>query len=253
MKLNLVMPMAGRGSRFAKQGILEPKPLVEIGGRPFFWWAVESVRRAATIDQMVFIVLEEHERDFDISHRISKFYPEARLIQIPDVTAGSAETGFIGIAAIKGDGPVAINDCDHAFLPGTLDATLERLATGTSATLMSFRSDNPGFSYAKLDPDHNVIGTVEKQVVSPFAIAGCYLFQSAEVYREQYKRYLTTCAYNELFISGMYNELLRDRKRVDLHVLESHFPFGTPEEYRAVQRPMLERLQEWTWPDPSTS
>ena len=246
MKINLVMPMAGRGSRFAKQGIVEPKPLVEIGGRPFFWWAVESLRRAATIDQMAFVVLEEHQRDFDISRRIFEFYPDSKVIRIPEVTAGSAETGFIGVAAIEGDGPVAINDCDHAFLTGPLETTLERLGSGTSATLMSFRSSNPGFSYAQLDEDGNVIGTVEKQVVSPFAIAGCYLFQSAELYREQYKRYLTTCAYNELFISGMYNELLKERKRVDLHVLEAHFPFGTPEEYRDVQQPMLERLQEWT-------
>jgi dTDP-glucose pyrophosphorylase len=246
MKINLVMPMAGRGSRFAKQGIVEPKPLVELGGKPFFWWAVESLRRAATIDQIAFVVLEEHERDFDISRRIFEFYPNAKVIRIPEVTAGSAETGFIGIAAIEGDGPVAINDCDHAFLPGPLDATLERLGSGTSATLMSFRSSNPGFSYAQLDEDGNVIGTVEKQVVSPFAIAGCYLFQSAELYREQYKRYLSNCAYNELFISGMYNELLREGKKVDLHVLEAHFPFGTPEEYRAVQQPMLECLKEWT-------
>ena len=73
MKLNLVMPMAGRGSRFAREGILQPKPLVDLAGKPFFWWAVESVRRAVEIEQMVFVVLEEHEREFAISDRIHSF------------------------------------------------------------------------------------------------------------------------------------------------------------------------------------
>src|SRR4029079_9269418 len=42
----LVMPMAGRGSRFVRAGRAEPKPLIDVAGRPAFWWAAESVRRA---------------------------------------------------------------------------------------------------------------------------------------------------------------------------------------------------------------
>ena len=52
--LSLVMPMAGRGSRFAGVEAL-PKPLIELGGKPFFWWAVESVKRLGIVDEMVFV------------------------------------------------------------------------------------------------------------------------------------------------------------------------------------------------------
>ena len=245
MKLNLVMPMAGRGSRFARQGIVEPKPLVVIGGKPFFWWAVESLRRAAEVEQMVFVVLEEHEASFDITARIHAFYPHAKVVRIPEVTAGSAETAAIGLAAIEGEDPVAINDCDHAFLAGDLAGTLHSLQTGSAAALMTFPSTNPGFSYVELGPDNKVRGTVEKRVVSPYAIAGCYLFQSAPLYRQHYLRYRETCAYDELFISGIYNELLQAGQSVALHILEAHFPFGTPEEYSIVQQPMLHRLKGW--------
>jgi dTDP-glucose pyrophosphorylase len=245
MNINLVMPMAGRGSRFADQGILEPKPLVDLGGRPFFWWAVESIRRVARIGQLVFVVLEEHEREFSISRRIRDFYPEARIVRIPDLTAGSAETASIGVAAIDGDGPVAINDCDHAFLVGDFNRTIEMLMNESIAVLMTFRSESPTFSYAVLDGGGAVCGTLEKQVVSPYAIAGCYLFRSASVYQEHYSKYLETCEYNELFISGIYNEILSEGQSVDLHVLKEHFPFGTPEEYRAIKEKMLDRLKEW--------
>ena len=58
--LSMVMPMAGRGSRFARRGETAPKPLLELHGRPFFWWATESLRRAVRIEEMVFVVLAEH-------------------------------------------------------------------------------------------------------------------------------------------------------------------------------------------------
>ena len=245
MSVGLVMPMAGRGSRFVLEGISEPKPLIDLGGKPFFWWAVESLRRATKVEEMVFVVLEDHEKDFDISSRIHRYYPDAKVICIPDVTSGSAETASIGLEAIKGSGPVAINDCDHAFIAEGLDQTLTALEGGSAAALLSFRSSNPGFSYVQLDGKDRVCGTIEKQVASPFAIAGCYLIQSASVFQRHYRSYREFWAYSELFISGIYNEMLRESQTIELNVLKEHFPFGTPEEYRAIREPMLERLKEW--------
>lgn len=245
MKIDLVMPMAGRGSRFAVEGVVEPKPLVDLGGRPFFWWAVESIRRAAEVDRMLFVVLSEHEDGFQISKKIHEFYPKAEVISIPEMTAGSAETAHVGMCELVGTNAVAINDCDHAFLAGDLNWTLQGLGGDSEAALMCFPSSNPGFSYVRLNAKGDVCGTVEKSVVSPFAIAGCYLFRSAEAYEERYKSYKTTCEYGELFISGIYNEILRDRGSVSMHVLKSHFPFGTPEELKSVKETLLAELSGW--------
>ncbi|MDE1154580.1 MAG: NTP transferase domain-containing protein [Acidobacteriaceae bacterium] len=248
--MNLVMPMAGRGSRFAREGILTPKPLVELGGKPFFWWAVESIRRSApggALEQISFVVLEEHIERFHIDQTILGFYPEAKVIAIPEVTAGSAETAAIGLRVIDNSAPVAINDCDHAFLTGPLEETIHALTHGNaSAALMTFQSSNPGFSYVRFDENGKIIGTVEKQVVSTYAIAGCYLFRSAALYLQHYEQYLKSCSYQELFISGIYNnEILASGGNVKLHSLLDHFPFGTPEEYRAVEQRMLTALGAW--------
>lgn len=243
--LNLVMPMAGRGSRFARQGIHEPKPLIDLGGKPFFWWAVESVRRAAPLGELVFVILEEHVREWALDRSIRDFYPTATVLAIPEVTSGSAETAALGVAALKGTGPLAINDCDHAFVASGLEAVIRDLEQDTAGTLMTFRADSPNYSFVRLAPDGSVSGTVEKEVASPFAIAGCYLFRSPALFTQQYHAYVENCPYNELFISGMYNQMLAEGKLVSKLVLDQHFAFGTPDEYVAVEARLLRELAAW--------
>jgi dTDP-glucose pyrophosphorylase len=231
--LSLVMPMAGRGSRFARDGIAEPKPLIELAGRPFFWWAAESVRRAVPVAEMVFVVLDEHCRAFAIDRRIREFYPEAEILALPAVTAGAAETARLGVAALRGTGPIAVNDCDHAFLCDDLGGLAGQLVSDVAAALLCFRSDSPAYSYLRL-VDGNVVGTVEKQVVSPFAIAGCYLFANAATFAAAYETYRLTCPYDELFVSGLADVIAAQGGRLAMRQLPQHRSFGTPEELALI-------------------
>ena len=225
----LVMPMAGRGARFARLGILEPKPLIDLGGQPFFRWAVESVRRTVAVREMVFVVLDEHRRDYAIDARIHTFYPKARIVSIPDVTSGAAETARIGVDALSSEGPLAINDCDHAFLCPDLATVPARLAEDDLA-LLCFRSDNPAYSYAIVNAAGRPTGTIEKVVASPFAIAGCYIFRGPALFRQIYDAYRQDCPYDELFISGMYNRGAIDRTSMIKLEATQHWSFGTPDE-----------------------
>ncbi len=238
--------MAGRGSRFAAQGIREPKPLIDLGGHPFFWWAVESVRRQVPLARMIFVVLEEHAHDWSLDRRILDLYSQAEILAIPEVTSGSAETAALAAAKLTGDAPLLINDCDHAFLASALPKAVADLQQGPAGTLVTFHSESPNYSYLQLSPDGAIIGAVEKQVASPFAIAGCYLFRTPALYLDQYEAYRRDCPYPELFISGIYNEMLRRNLPVEKLVLDDHFAFGTPTEYANVQARLLHRLSDWT-------
>lgn len=241
----LIMPMAGRGSRFAAIGIKEPKPLIELNGRPFFWWAVESVRRTVSVREMVFVVLDEHCEQFGIDKRIVYYYPDAQIVKIPDVTSGAAETAQVGLSYVRSNGPVAINDCDHAFICHDLAAVASTLTTSACGALLCFRSDNPAYSYIKLDWKGEIVGTVEKKVVSPYAIAGCYLFSSPAVFASIYESYRTTCPYSELFISGLYDLLAaRGEKLLKLEA-EQHRSFGTPEEFSGIVDAEFQRFLVW--------
>ncbi len=241
----MVMPMAGRGSRFARQGILQPKPLVELAGKPFFWWASESVRRAVPVREMAFVVLEEHVRDFAIDQRVLEFYPEARIVRVPKVTSGAAETAKIGLEALHTSGPVAINDSDHAFLCPDLSRMADALSGELDAALLCFRSDSPAYSYAQVNDDGQVIGTLEKQVVSPYAIAGCYLFSDPTLFLSLYEAYRLDCPYDELFVSGLYNRLAGTGGRIGKVSAKRHISFGTPEELERVDQRSLAMELDW--------
>jgi dTDP-glucose pyrophosphorylase len=238
----LVMPMAGRGSRFRRAGVPTPKPLVELYGRPFFWWATESLMRSIRVRELVFVVLSDHVERFEMDARIRAFYPSARIVTIADVTSGAAETAALGVAALHTTGPIAINDCDHAFLAREMQPLVGQLQGPIEGALLGFRAAAPMYSYVRFDDRGRVAGTVEKQTVSEFAIAGCYLFSSAPTFTERFAEYRRSCPYDELFISGLYNGILDAGGEVLFRQLDRHVPFGTPEECERVGREDLSFL-----------
>lgn len=232
--LTLIIPAAGRGSRFKKNGITTPKPLIELNDRPFFWWAAESIRQKTLVNELIFVVLEEHVTQFSIDTEIKSYYPDAKILILSEVTKGAAETALLAINTMETDGPFAINDCDHAFSLNNVNEIVSDLNSEADAALIYFNSNNPAYSYAQLDQNNKVIGTVEKEVVSHCAIAGCYFFKNKETYINAYNQYIKNCNYNEYFISGIYNELAKEPKSISIFELESHCAFGTPEEYQAA-------------------
>lgn len=243
--LALIVPAAGRGTRFANVAYEKPKPLLELQGRPFFWWAVESVRRVVKLRQLVFVVLQEHIDRFGIDEKIRGFYADATIVALRQPTSGAAETAAIGLDALVSPGPVAINDCDHAFICPSLRGAVEALRGDVEASLMCFRSSSPAYSYARIGPQGDVIGTAEKQVISAFAIAGCYLFASAGRFRDLYELYRRNCPYDELFISGLFNLAVEQGLPAGMTEVDRHCSFGTPEELNAITSQTFEPFLAW--------
>jgi dTDP-glucose pyrophosphorylase len=236
--------MAGRGSRFAATGELLPKPLIDLGGRPFFQWAAESVLRQVAVRQKIFVVLEEHVASHDLENRIRAYYPDATVVAIPEPTAGAAETAVAGLAALDCDGPIAINDCDHGFLAPSLSELVRQLGAGAAGGLVGFPSNDPAYSYVRLAEDDatRVVETVEKQCVGPYAIAGCYLFRDSATVTRSFARYRAECPYAELYLSGLYNLLAESGETVRFQLLDQHFSFGTPKELACLPRTALDIL-----------
>ena len=87
-----------------------------------------------------------------------------------------------------------------------------------------------------------VIGTAEKEVVSEFAIAGCYLFADPQAFLDRFAEYRHECPYDELFVSGVFNTILRAGGEVLFHELAAHVSFGTPDEHQRVKREQLSFL-----------
>ena len=231
-KIHLIIPMGGAGSRFFKNGFVMPKPLIEINQKPFLFWATKSISNFVEVQDITFIVLKQHIEEFKIDAKIKEFFPEAKIVVIPEILNGAVLTCMEGIKEINDDLPIIFNDCDHAFISTEFNkyansGKFEELEGG----LLTFESSDPKYSFLQMDENGNVINTVEKKAVSNHAICGAYYFKNKEIFMECAKEYLDKCNYSEYFVSGVYNIMAEKKMKIANFKCDIHVPFGTPDEY----------------------
>lgn len=178
MKLNVIMPMGGGGTRFGNHGFNVPKPLIEIYGRPFFFWATQSLVKYIDIETLSFVVLKEHVEKFKIDQKIQEFYPCAYIYIIPEVLSGAVLTCKEGITNIVDGQPIIFNDCDHLFrCKSFYEFCNKQEFNSIDGGLLTFKSRDPQFSFVSYDEKGYVKRTVEKQVISEDAICGVTIFE----------------------------------------------------------------------------
>lgn len=236
MKLNLIMPMGGGGTRFGNMGYELPKPLIEIYGKPFFYWATQSIANFVPLGSLTFVVLQDHVDRFEIDKKILAYYPNAKIEIIPKVLPGAVMTCLAGVRNLPEDQPILFNDCDHMFrsTPWNLFCNEQKFDSADGG-LLTFSSDDPRFSFVAYDEDGYVNRTVEKKVISHDAICGAYYFRSRKIFEQATERYLKNCSYSEYFVSGVYNEMAGLGYKIRTFQTDFHVSFGTPEEYEAAK------------------
>ncbi len=234
-KIHLVMPMGGAGSRFKKNGYMFPKPLIEINNKPFLYWSTISILNYISVEDLTFVVLREHIENFKINDVISSYFPNAKIKVIDNILPGPVHTCINGIADISDDKPIIFNDCDHLFKSSQLNDAFNNDKFDADGALLTFESNLPQFSYVKYR-DNEIIGTVEKQVVSSRAICGAYVFKNKKIFVEMATEYIDNCPYDECFMSGIYNIMCNHNLKIVDYLLDYHIEFGTPEEYEEAKK-----------------
>lgn len=241
--INLIMPMGGAGSRFYKEGVDIPKPLIEIHDKPFFYWATQSIYRFVPVSQLIFVVLQEHISKYQIDEKISQYYPNAQFVALESILNGPVLTSLEGCKAINNDLPIVFNDCDHMFLaPEFYNFCIQENKTLDGA-LLTFKSQDPKFSYLNYDGNGYVTETVEKQVISNDAICGAYYFKNKETFTNAASEYLNHCIYPEFFMSGVYNMMSDKGLKSKGFPVKCHIAFGTPIEYQQAQNHIHQFLE----------
>ncbi len=234
VELQVLMPMAGLGTRFRKAGIVLPKPLIPVDGEPMFLRALKSFDGFNGTTTYTFIVRSDTERDFHISDEITERFPGAELVTIDGPTRGPAETALLAEHVIDPDLSIVVIDCDLAFESREfLDSMTEASRVGDpDALLLSFRSSNARYSYAKIDSSNRVLMTAEKRVISENALIGAYFFSKASSMFVAIRSLLAkpldeSCP--EYYMSMVCNELI-ELGGVARMVRGKFDSFGTPEE-----------------------
>lgn len=236
------MPMAGEASRFRKEGVFMPKPLLTIDGKFFFMNALtgfpEDLLKEARFS---FIVRDEHILAYNIDRIITQAihtrYGEGVPVSIFSVrktTRGAAETVAKAIKNIEGTDIPFIVDCDLCF---KAPESYWKFISGDPITnaLLTFNSQDPKYSYVESDVTglgYNVATeTAEKQVISNDAIAGVYMFASGNYLKIALNKLLRkkNIDSKELYISLLYNSDVVPITRV--YKIDELHSVGTPEEY----------------------
>ena len=232
-KVHLVMPMAGAGTRFSMGGYEYPKPLLELWGRPLFYWAAQSVARTVPLASLTFVVLREHVERLGIDRDILRYFPAARIVTVPEVLSGAVLTCLEGVKGLPDDDlPVLFNDCDHCFsAPALTEALEERVPDGG---LLCYYSTDPANCYLLYDMDGRVAYTAEGRLVSQDAVCGVYLFANKALFTRYAARYLEQCEYDEFYVSGVYNVMAEDGCDVQGYPVDSYIPVHSPAQYEAA-------------------
>ena len=228
-KVNIVIPMAGRGSRFKELSKI-PKPLIEIKGLPFFYYSAKSLTKYFDYSKLIFIGLKNHNKDNILVNKIKSLFPDAVIKLLDKTPNGAVLTSREAIELIDNDYPVIFNDCDHIFYSEELEQSKNQLKN-FEGFILTFNSDSSIYSYLIKDKNGNVIGTREKEVISNEAIAGVYGFKNIKIFQKASEEYLKNCDYSEFYMSGLYNMSTLKKGIIKSYKTNFNISFGTIEEF----------------------
>ena len=237
--LHIIMPMAGEGSRFLKEGWTTPKPLIELHGVPLFKRAIGSVAVEGAPMKYSFIVRKEHIVKYHIDEQIKAILPDVNVFYVEKTTRGAVETCLMAESVIDDADGIVVMDCDLEFrskgyTEGIKTILQQPVDQANGGMLVSFESTEPRYSYAEVDENMIVKRTAEKEVISNHALCGAYFFSTGKGFLNAAHRLLNEPVFTkpEFYVSLLYNYLLANGEIVKLATMEDYRSYGTPEELK---------------------
>jgi len=231
-KVNVLIPMSGRGSRFTKTHAL-PKPMIDVrDGMPM----IEMVVRNLNIDgQYIFLVLREHYEKFDLKTLLERIVPNPKIVIVDTVTEGAACTALLAKEFINNDSPVFTANSDQFIPDFNFDDFYDKMcAENLDGGIISFEEKfgDPKWSFAKINENGFVTEVAEKVVISNIATVGMYYFGKGSDFVKYGEQMINKKlkSGNEYYITPIYNEMIADNKKIKTYHLDKFFGTGTPED-----------------------
>lgn len=235
-QIQLVLPMAGRGTRFKESGYKITKPLLPVHGIPMFKIVLanllsEHVKKVVIISQVELNLksqIEEIQKNIEI---------EFNLIEIDYTTEGPASTVKLAKQFIDLDLPVVTANTDQ-YLNTEIDNFYDDLIHNSlSGSILTMEDNDPKWSFVKLDNKGKVMDVQEKQVISKFATVGIYGFKKGKLLFDSIEKMVNeeNKVNGEYYIAPLYNYLIKEGHRINSlftgTVNEIMFGMGIPEDY----------------------
>ena len=226
---NVVVPMAGLGSRFADKGYDLPKPLIDVDGVPMIKKVVYNLDMGG---RYIFIVSREHEDAYKISELLRKIASKVEIIYVDAPTEGAAATTLLAKELINEDTPLIIANCDQLLDWKSSDFISDSGDRNLDGAIVVFPSDEEKWSYAKTDALGYVTEVAEKVVISNKATAGVYYWKTGEDYVKYAEQMIAKDirTNGEFYVCPVYNEAIADGKEIGVFEVNGMASLGTPED-----------------------
>lgn len=224
--INVIIPMAGLGSRFPKEQYL-PKPLIDVNGKPMIVRAIESLN----IDAQYHFIIRQDEYTHIVKDIISKVVKLPRFIEVSQTTEGPACSALLFKRFINNDDELIITNCDQIM---EWDSNLffhnVRLYDGAVVT---YYNDTDKNSYARIDKQGHVVEIREKDVISNISLNGIHYWKCGQYFVSSAEEMIKAddrAPNGEFYIAPTYNYMIQNQQKIGIFHIpnEQHHAVGVP-------------------------
>lgn len=232
--MNIVITMAGLGSRFRKAGYNMPKFMLEVRGKTLFEWSMLSLidyNKQLDVKYIFVVRKEDNARDFIMGKIVGMGIKNAEIVEIAELTDGQATSAMLAKPYWREDDELVIYNIDTYIEPGVMRYN----DVSGDGYIPCFNAPGEHWSFVRLDESGRAVEVREKQRISDNCTVGLYYFKSAMLYEKLYDEYYidnVNIEKNEKFIAPLYNYMIKKGMEVRVSVIpfEKVHVLGTPEE-----------------------
>lgn len=235
--IEIVIPMAGMGSRFQAAGYKNPKPFIDVMGKPMIEWVIDNVKPTQYKSHFTFICHEEHLKSFPVEQILKSKLPDASIVTVKNTTEGAACTVLLAIEYLKHGRPLLLANSDQWVDVKVDDFLKQAIDSDVDGSIMTFEASDKKWSFARIDSSGRVTQVAEKNPISNHATVGIYYFKRAQDFvngaLEMIRKNIRTNG--EFYVCPVYNELIAEKKNIHIFEIEpwKMNGLGTPEDLEA--------------------
>lgn len=236
--LNIVVPMAGRGSRFASEGFQEPKPLIPIKGQPMIKLVIENLTPISS-HKFFFVAQNEHIQQYSLREKLTAWAPDCEVIGVDQVTLGPAATVLEARPFIDNDLPLMIANSDQ-WIEANINNFLKFLdSSDIDGSILTMVANDSKWSFVRTNANGIAVEVAEKKVISNEATIGIYGFRRGSDFVEAADKMIADglLVNGEAYVAPAYNLLIQRGLRITTSNIGSEgrgmHGLGTPSDLKA--------------------
>lgn len=228
-KMNVLIPMAGAGSRFQQAGYTFPKPLIDVKGKPMIQVVVDNLNIEANY---VFVVQKEHRAKYNLDTLLNLITPGCKIVEVDGLTEGAACTTLLAKEYIDNDQPLIMANSDQFVEWDSNEFMYKMVEQKVDGGIVTFTATHPKWSFAKIDGYGYVTEVAEKNPISDIATVGIYYWAKGSDYVKYAEQMISKNirTNNEFYVCPVFNEAVGDGKKIKTFNIEKMWGIGTPED-----------------------